>query len=150
MARVDLGVVNIASTVAHAGTAFSAPCTASRWAVPGPTRTAALELGRDTMPVNSIRPGVVSRPLINHSTVGGRLPIADFYSPAPFATGSEFVLDGGLLLGPDDDADQAVREGPHFYRPLDAFARGPSRSCCSSAGNPPECRRRHRALHGRG
>ncbi|MGA4962305.1 SDR family NAD(P)-dependent oxidoreductase [Streptomyces pseudogriseolus] len=118
-------IVNIASTMAHTGTAFYAPYTASKWAVRGLTRTAALELGRDNIRVNSIHPGVVSTPLINEPTVAGRPAIADLYSPEPFAvprvaepsdvtrlllfvtsrdasfaTGSEFVLDGGLLLGP--------------------------------------------------
>ncbi|WP_017557450.1 SDR family NAD(P)-dependent oxidoreductase [Nocardiopsis baichengensis] len=118
-------IVNIASTMAHGGTAFYAPYTASKWAVRGLTRTAALELGRDGIRVNSIHPGVVSTPLINEPTVAGQPAIADFYSPDPFAvprlgdpadvtrlllfitsqdasfaTGSEFVLDGGLLLGP--------------------------------------------------
>ncbi|KUL76222.1 MULTISPECIES: SDR family NAD(P)-dependent oxidoreductase [unclassified Streptomyces] len=118
-------IVNVASTMAHVGTAFYAPYTASKWAVRGLTKTAALELGRDNIRVNSIHPGVVSTPLIHEPTVAGQPAIADLYSPDPFAiprlaepsdvtrlllfitsqdasfaTGSEFVLDGGLLLGP--------------------------------------------------
>ncbi|MEU9336506.1 SDR family oxidoreductase [Streptomyces sp. NPDC048290] len=118
-------IVNIASTMAHLGTAFYAPYTASKWAVRGLTRTAALELGRDNIRVNSLHPGVVSTPLVNQPTAVGQPAIADVYSPDPFAiprlaepseitrlllfmtsqdaafaTGSEFVLDGGLLLGP--------------------------------------------------
>lgn len=118
-------IVNIASTMAHVGTAFYAPYTASKWAVRGLTKTAALELGRDNVRVNSLHPGVVSTPLIHEPAVAGQSAIADLYSPDPFAiprlaepsditrlllfitsqdassaTGSEFVLDGGLLLGP--------------------------------------------------
>ncbi|MFJ7023023.1 SDR family NAD(P)-dependent oxidoreductase [Streptomyces sp. NPDC101117] len=118
-------IVNVASTMAHVGTAFYAPYTASKWAVRGLTKTAALELGRDNIRVNSIHPGVVSTPLIHEPTVAGQPAIADLYSPDPFAiprlaepsdvtrlllfitsqdasfaTGSEFVLDAGLLLGP--------------------------------------------------
>ncbi len=78
-------IVNIASTMAHVGTAFYAPYTASKWAVRGLTRTAALELGRDNIRVNSIHPGVVSTPLVNEPTVAGQPAIADFYSPDPFA-----------------------------------------------------------------
>ncbi|MET8471747.1 SDR family NAD(P)-dependent oxidoreductase [Streptomyces sp. NPDC006422] len=118
-------IVNIASTMAQGGTAYYAPYTASKWAVRGLTKTAALELGRDNIRVNSIHPGVVSTPLINEPAAAGQPAIADVYSPDPFAiprlaepadvtrlllfitsqeagfaTGSEFVLDGGLLLGP--------------------------------------------------
>ncbi|MBL7496957.1 SDR family oxidoreductase [Frankia sp. CNm7] len=118
-------IVNIASTMGHGGTPLYAPYVASKWAVRGLTRTAALELGRDGIRVNAIHPGVISTPLINEPTVPGQAPIADFYSPDPyaiprlgdpaditrlllfvtsadasFATGSEFVVDGGLLLGP--------------------------------------------------
>jgi 3alpha(or 20beta)-hydroxysteroid dehydrogenase len=114
-------IVNIASTMAHVGTS---PYVASKWALRGLTRTAALELGRDGIRVNSIHPGVISTPLINEP-IAGQPPIADFFSPGPYAiprmgtpaditalllyvtsadasfvTGSEFVADGGLLLGP--------------------------------------------------
>lgn len=117
-------IVNIASTMGHGGTALYAPYVASKWALRGLTRTAALELGRDGIRVNSIHPGVISTPLINEP-IAGQPPISDFFSPEPFAvprmgtpaditslllyltsadasfvTGSEFVADGGLLLGP--------------------------------------------------
>jgi 3alpha(or 20beta)-hydroxysteroid dehydrogenase len=118
-------VVNISSTMGNVGTAYYAAYTASKWAVRGLTRSAALELGRDGIRVNSVHPGVVSTPLIHSPVAEGERAIADFYSPEPFAvprlgepaelsqlvlyltsadaafaTGSEFVLDGGLLLGP--------------------------------------------------
>ncbi|MFI2487434.1 glucose 1-dehydrogenase [Promicromonospora kroppenstedtii] len=118
-------VVNISSTMGNVGTACYAAYTASKWAVRGLTRSAALELGRDGIRVNSVHPGVVSTPLVNSPVAEGERPIADLYSPEPFAvprlgepaelsrlvlflssaeaafaTGSEYVLDGGLLLGP--------------------------------------------------
>ncbi|MDX3659930.1 SDR family oxidoreductase [Streptomyces sp. ID05-26A] len=118
-------IVNIASTMGNVGQAYYAPYVASKWALRGLTRTAALELGRDGIRVNSIHPGVVSTPLITEPVAAGQPAIADLYSPAPFAvprlgtpeevtafvlhlasedgafaTGAEFVLDGGLLLGP--------------------------------------------------
>ncbi|MGW1465862.1 SDR family NAD(P)-dependent oxidoreductase [Streptomyces sp. NPDC002308] len=118
-------IVNIASTSGMGGTAFYAPYVASKWAVRGLTKTAALELGRDGIRVNAIHPGVVATPFITEPAVGSDAPISDFYAPEPFAvprlgepaditrallflssdeasfaTGSEFVIDGGLLLGP--------------------------------------------------
>jgi 3alpha(or 20beta)-hydroxysteroid dehydrogenase len=118
-------VVNIASTMGLAGTAHYAPYVASKWAVRGLARTAALELGRDNIRVNVIHPGVIATPFIQEPAAGAVAAIADFYSPEPFAiprlgepadvtrlllflasaeatfiTGSEYVIDGGLLLGP--------------------------------------------------
>lgn len=118
-------IVNIGSTMALAGTAHYAPYIASKWAVRGLTQTAALELGRDHIRVNTIHPGVIATPFIHEPAAGATAAIADFYSPEPFAiprlgeptdvtrlllfltsadasfiTGSEYVIDGGLLLGP--------------------------------------------------
>ncbi|WP_439382061.1 SDR family oxidoreductase [Amycolatopsis lexingtonensis] len=118
-------IVNIASTMGLGGTAHYAPYVASKWALRGLTRTAALELGRDHIRVNTIHPGVISTPFIHEPAAGATAAIADFYAPDPFAiprlgepadvtrlllflassdasfvTGSEYVIDGGLLLGP--------------------------------------------------
>lgn len=118
-------IVTIGSVMAYGGTAFFAPYVASKWALRGLTKSAALELGRDNIRVNTIHPGVVSTPLINEPTVSGQPSIAASYSPDPFAvprlaqpeeisnavlyltspdaafaTGTELVVDGGLLLGP--------------------------------------------------
>jgi 3alpha(or 20beta)-hydroxysteroid dehydrogenase len=118
-------IVNIASIMGLAGTAYYAPYVASKWALRGLSRTAALELGRDHIRVNIIHPGVIATPFINEPALGATAAIADFYSPEPFAiprlgeptdishlllflasadasfiTGSEYVVDGGLLLGP--------------------------------------------------
>ena len=118
-------IVNIASTMGLGGTAHYAPYVASKWAVRGLTRTAALELGRDHIRVNTIHPGVIATAFIHEPAAGASAAIADFYSPEPFAiprlgeptdvtrlllfltsldasfiTGSEYVIDGGLLLGP--------------------------------------------------
>lgn len=125
-------IVNIASVMAMGGTAQYAPYVASKWAVRGLTRTAALELGRDSIRVNTIHPGVIETPFISEPAAGATAAIADFYSPEPFAiprlgepvdvsglllflssseasfiTGSEYVIDGGLLLGPALPAESA-------------------------------------------
>jgi 3alpha(or 20beta)-hydroxysteroid dehydrogenase len=118
-------IVNIASMAANTGLAYLSPYVASKWAIRGLTRTAALELGRDRIRVNSIHPGVVDTPFITEPLRPGVAPTSDTYSAEPFAikrmaqaeeitemllyltsdaasfvTGSEFVIDGGLLLGP--------------------------------------------------
>lgn len=118
-------IVNIASVMGLGGTAYYAPYVASKWALRGLSRTAALELGRDHIRVNTIHPGVIATPFITEPAIGATAAIADFYSPEPFAiprlgeptditpllmflasagasfvTGSEYVVDGGLLLGP--------------------------------------------------
>ena len=125
-------IVNIASTMSLGGTAHYAPYIASKWAVRGLTRTAALELGRDHIRVNTINPGVIATPFIQEPAAGATVAIADLYSPEPFAiprlgepsdvtrlllflassdasfiTGSEYVIDGGLLLGPALQAETA-------------------------------------------
>lgn len=118
-------IVNIASMAANTGLAYLSPYVASKWAIRGLTRTAALEVGRDGIRVNSIHPGVVDTPFITEPLRPGVAPTSDSYSAEPFAikrmaqpeeitemllyltsdaasfvTGSEFVIDGGLLLGP--------------------------------------------------
>ena len=118
-------IVTVASTMAHGGTAAFGPYVASKWAVRGLTRTAALELGRDGIRVVSLTPGVVATPLITEPLADGVPAIGEVFDPAPFAvprigetheisrallflaspdaafiTGSELVVDGGLLLGP--------------------------------------------------
>lgn len=125
-------IVNIGSTMGLGGTAHYAPYVASKWALRGLTRTAALELGRDGIRVNTIHPGVIATPFIQEPAAGATAAIADFYSPEPFAvprlgeptdvtrlllfltssdasfiTGSEYVIDGGLLLGPALRAEAA-------------------------------------------
>ncbi|GAB2473973.1 hypothetical protein GCM10027265_24240 [Jatrophihabitans fulvus] len=114
------------------GTAHYAPYVTSKWALRGLTRTAALELGRDGIRVNTVHPGVIATPFITEPAAGATAAIADFYSPEPFAvprlgepedvtrlvlflassdasfvTGSEYVVDGGLLLGPALQPDAA-------------------------------------------
>lgn len=125
-------IVNIASMAANTGIAYLAPYVASKWGVRGLTQTAALELGRLDVRVNSIHPGVVDTPFITEPMRPGVAPVSDHYSPdafaikrlaqprditelllfltsdaASFITGSEFVADGGLLLGPAVPADAA-------------------------------------------
>ncbi|WP_239145050.1 SDR family NAD(P)-dependent oxidoreductase [Actinoplanes couchii] len=126
MRRAGGGViVNIGSTMAYGGTAMYAPYVAAKWAIRGLTSSAALELARDGIRVNALHPGVVDTRLISEPAGPGARPIADFYDPSPFAvprlgtptditeallyltspaaafmTGTDLIIDGGLLLGP--------------------------------------------------
>jgi 3alpha(or 20beta)-hydroxysteroid dehydrogenase len=110
---------------ADTGIAYLSPYVASKWGVRGLTQTAALELGRDGIRVNCIHPGVVRTPFVTHAVTPDEPPVIEVFSPdalaidriaepeeissmvlflastdAAFMTGSDVVVDGGLLLGP--------------------------------------------------
>jgi 3alpha(or 20beta)-hydroxysteroid dehydrogenase len=92
------------------------------------TKTAALELARDNIRVNSIHPGNVRTPMVaglDAAEVGAGavrdLAIPRIAEPeeitqlvlfvasdaASFSTGSEFIADGGQLLGPVPQQERA-------------------------------------------
>ena len=94
---------------------------ASKWGLRGLTKTAALELARDNIRVNSIHPGAIRTPMTAGPDTAAlaaaavrdlaipriaepeeitRLVLFVASDEASFSTGSEFVADGGHLLGP--------------------------------------------------
>jgi 3alpha(or 20beta)-hydroxysteroid dehydrogenase len=112
-------IVNISSEeglTAHAG--FGAYGT-SKWGVRGLTKYAALELGHRGIRVNSIHPGFTATAMLDTAdpssiaAMSATLPIPRVAQPrevtklvlfvaseeAGYMTGTEFVIDGGLLLG---------------------------------------------------
>jgi 3alpha(or 20beta)-hydroxysteroid dehydrogenase len=108
-------IINISSTAGMMGYANISAYVASKWAVRGMTKAAAMEFGRDGIRVVSIHPGPIRTPMTQG--MGDELtatqPIARYGEPeevtklvlflaadATFSTGSEFVIDGGALLGP--------------------------------------------------
>ena len=127
-------IVNISSGAGFTATFGLAAYVASKWAVRGLTKTAALELGHDNIRVNSVHPGAIRTPILAPdapdaaamaATMAGagvglsaiprvaepeeitRLVLFVASDDASFSTGSEFIADGGLLLGPVPQHERA-------------------------------------------
>lgn len=108
-------IINISSTAGMMGYAGIAAYSASKWGVRGMTKSAAMELGKDGIRVVSVHPGPIRTPMT--AGMGDEMtaaqPIPRYGEPeevtkmvlflaadATYSTGSEFVVDGGALLGP--------------------------------------------------
>ncbi len=114
-------IVNISSTAGMRGVDRAIPYSASKWAVRGMTKTAALEYGPHGIRVNSVHPGVIDTPMVGweklpsaaRKAVVGDLPIARIggvdevarmvaflaSDASSYSTGGEFIVDGGSLAG---------------------------------------------------
>lgn len=107
-------IVNISSIAGMAGFPGFFGYVATKWAIRGMTKAAALELARDEIRVNSVHPGVIETEMtrdIDKDAMVGTQPIARIGEPSEIAnlvlflasdessytTGSEFVADGGYL-----------------------------------------------------
>jgi 3alpha(or 20beta)-hydroxysteroid dehydrogenase len=117
-------IVNISSVEGFTGAAGLSAYSASKFAIRGMTKAAAQELGSLGIRVNSVHPGgILTRMIFETAETldparGERylqaLPISRFGDPvevsrmvaflaseeSSYSTGSEFVVDGGLLAGP--------------------------------------------------
>jgi 3alpha(or 20beta)-hydroxysteroid dehydrogenase len=121
-------IVNIGSIAGMTGH-FAAGYSATKWALRGLTRSAALELVEWGIRVNAVHPGVVATPIVEGSddfveamreaTPLGRIATAEEIArtvlflasdAASFVTGLDLVVDGGFTeFGSYWGVDQAIR-----------------------------------------
>ena len=107
-------IINISSIEGLAGTIASHGYTATKFAVRGLTKSAALELGPSGIRVNSVHPGLIKTPMTSwvpddlFQTALGRaaeprevshLVVYLASDESSYSTGSEFVVDGGCFAG---------------------------------------------------
>jgi 3alpha(or 20beta)-hydroxysteroid dehydrogenase len=105
-------IINVSSIEGMRGAVMVHPYVASKWAVRGLTKSAALELGSHQIRVNSIHPGFIRTPMTKHfpdnmltiplGRPGQPEEVATFVvflasDESRYATGAEFVIDGGLV-----------------------------------------------------
>jgi 3alpha(or 20beta)-hydroxysteroid dehydrogenase len=114
-------IVNISSVAGLKGVPGVIGYVASKWAIRGMTKSAALELGEYGIRVNSVHPGTVDTDMVNgpdfasidRSAYFAGLPVSRIGQPdevaalvgflasdaSSYITGGEFVIDGGELAG---------------------------------------------------
>jgi len=113
-------IVNISSTGGMEGLPMLAAYSSSKWGLRGLTRSAAVELGRKGIRVNTVHPGGIDTPMTQSpgadrsrganyerqpisrvGTVDDVAPVVLFLASdeAGFVTGAEYVVDGGHLAG---------------------------------------------------
>lgn len=108
-------IVNIGSTAAFVGGPKALGYTASKWAVRGMTKAAALELAPLGIRVNAVHPGLIRTPMSGAAgdRTSGTPPLGRLGTPADVAaivvhlasdesaytTGADHVVDGGRTVG---------------------------------------------------
>jgi 3alpha(or 20beta)-hydroxysteroid dehydrogenase len=105
-------IINVSSIEGLRGAVMVHPYVASKWAVRGLTKSAALELGPKQIRVNSIHPGFIRTPMTKYfpddmltiplGRPGQSEEVSSFVvflasDESRYATGAEFVMDGGLV-----------------------------------------------------
>jgi 3alpha(or 20beta)-hydroxysteroid dehydrogenase len=114
-------IVNTSSTSGFIGTVGLVAYTASKFAVRGMTKVAAMELGHSGIRVNSVHPGGVDTEMIKQPEFGdmdqtkafstqsiprvgrpdevAKMMVFLASDDSSFSTGAEFLIDGGMLAG---------------------------------------------------
>lgn len=109
-------IVNVASASSLIGMPMQAAYSSSKWGLRGLAKTAAVELGRYGIRVNTIHPGVVRSPLtaaldeamfevyavsrIGEPSDIGAAVVYLASEESSFVTGADITVDGGFVLGP--------------------------------------------------
>ena len=112
-------IINISSIAGMKSAAGAHAYSATKWAVRGMTKSAAVELAPSGVRVNSVHPGIIATEMLNQfgsavrerieaSIPMGRVAEADEVGllvrflasdDSSYCTGQEFVIDGGLTVG---------------------------------------------------
>ncbi len=105
-------IINVSSIEGMRGASWVHSYVASKWGLRGLTKSAALELASDNIRVNSLHPGFIRTPMTKHfpddmvsaplGRPGRPEEVATFVvflasDESSFSTGSEYVVDGGLI-----------------------------------------------------
>ena len=105
-------IINMSSIQAMRGTPANHGYVASKWAIRGLTKSAALELAPNNIRVNSLHPGMIRTTMTAHmpddlvaaplGRIGEPIEVSTFVlflasDESSYATGAEFVMDGGLI-----------------------------------------------------
>jgi 3alpha(or 20beta)-hydroxysteroid dehydrogenase len=111
-------IINISSTAGMRGYPSLPGYTAAKFGVRGLSKAVALDLGKHNIRVNSVHPGVIRTPMtaelredtrhVALDRVGEPEEVSNLIvflasDESPFATGAEFVIDGGETAGTVDN-----------------------------------------------